>query len=197
MASPTSLKGFTMQTKTTSRRAVLAGIATAPALAASTLTLAGATALSHQASLSTADAELIALGRVHADLRAKYELARELSEPRETAYGVELEALSKRFGGRRASDAEYEAELIKIGERLDRDFPEPSPSWEDACDLMCPIEKKIMALPASTLQGLAVKARVAKSACDTYWDESEDDCDYDKRMARLLIDAVLSFEAVS
>jgi len=38
-------------TTTTSRRAVLAGIATAPALAGSTLTLAGATALSHQASL--------------------------------------------------------------------------------------------------------------------------------------------------
>jgi hypothetical protein len=214
---------FNMQTrrllpmsKSHSRRAILAGIATAPALAAPALAANKPVVLSGEeivrkcrdlspearsilrrlADGPEADAELLALGRQHDELQSRYEIASDLSEPRNRAYDTELHALSKRFGDRHATNEEYEQELTRIGARLDRDFPAPNPSWEDVCDLMCPIERKIMALPASTLQGLAVKARVAKSACDTYWDESEDDCDYDKRMARLLIDAVLSFGAV-
>jgi hypothetical protein len=176
---------------TTSRRAMLAGIAVSPALAASTLTLAGATAFRLEA--SHPDAELIELGRAHADLRAKYETAVELSEPRNAAWDAALEELSRRFGDEHISNDEYK----KIDEQLDRDFPAPSPSWEDVCDTMCPIERKIMALPASTFAGLAVKARVAKSACDNYWDEPDGNTDWDKLMARKLIEAVLSLGAVS
>jgi hypothetical protein len=172
---------------------MLAGIAVSPALAASTLTLAGATAFRLEA--SHPDAALIELGRVHADLRAKYETAVELSEPRDAAWGAALEELSRRFGDRPASN--FREELTKAGEQLDRDFPAPSPSWEDVCDLMCPIERKIMALPARTFAGLAVKARVAKSACDTYWDEPDDNTDWDKLMARKLIEEVLSLGAAS
>jgi hypothetical protein len=176
----------------TSRRAVLAGIAVSPALAASTLTLAGATALSLQS--SHPDAELLELGRAHADLRAKYEIALKLSEPRDAAWEAALEELSKRAGPNgHFSNDEYK----NMSEQLDRDFPAPNPNWGDVCDLMCPIERKIMALPASTFAGLAVKAQVAKSACDTYWDEPDGNTDWDELMARKLIEAVLSLGAVS
>jgi hypothetical protein len=41
--------------------------------------------------------------------------------------------------------------------------------------------------------GLAIKARVARFACDYYWSKSEEDTDWDKLIARQLIDAVLTF----
>jgi hypothetical protein len=183
--------------RTTSRRAILAGIAVSPALAVSTLTLAGATLARHKANLAAADAELLELGRQHDALRSKYEIALELSGPRNAAWSAALEGLSKRFEDRPEYNAGFEEELKKAGEQLDRDFPAPTPSWEDVMDLMCPIERKIMALPASTFAGLAVKARVAKSACDNYWDEPDGNCDWDQLMARKLIEAVLSGGAVS
>jgi len=44
--------------------------------------------------------------------------------------------------------------------------------------------------------GLAVKARVAESACDYYWDEPDGNADSDKLMARKLIEAELSLGPV-
>jgi hypothetical protein len=58
-------------TTSPSRRAVLAGIAAAPALAASTLTLAGATVARHEASLAAAD-PIFAVIEHHRAVHAAY-----------------------------------------------------------------------------------------------------------------------------
>jgi hypothetical protein len=57
--------------RTTSRRAVLAGIAVSPTLAASTLTLAGVAVASHQASLAAVDPIFVAIER-HRAAHAAY-----------------------------------------------------------------------------------------------------------------------------
>jgi hypothetical protein len=49
---------------------------------------------------------------------------------------------------------------------------------------MSPIGHKIMAWPATTFAGLAIKARVVQDACGHYWDESYRDCDWDRQMVR-------------
>jgi hypothetical protein len=51
----------------------------------------------------------------------------------------------------------------------------------------------IMTLPATTLAGLAIKARVARFSCEHLWEEPEEDLDWDELMTRKLIDAVLDF----
>jgi hypothetical protein len=176
-----------------SRRAVLAGIAAAPALAAPALALAGATALSLEA--SHPDAELIEVGRAFDDLRAKYGIASELSRPNQDAFDAAIAELSERSGN---VYQEGDVELyLEVGRRIDREVPLPSPNTDDLTDMMDPYMRKIMALPARTAAGLAVKARVAEWACDTYWDEPDDNCDWNKLMARKLIEAVLATGGVS
>jgi hypothetical protein len=165
-----------------SRRAVLAGIAAAPALAAPSLAM----------SAISVDAELIELGRAFDDLWAKYDIASELSEPRYAAEKVMMGELDRRFTVNGVRHHISNEEYKKVWARRDREFPEPSPSVDDITDMMDPFMRKIMALPASTFAGLAVKARVAKWACGSYWNEPDGNCDWDQLMARKLIEAVLS-----
>jgi hypothetical protein len=86
---------------------------------------------------------------------------------------------------------------LEAAARVDRAFPLPNPMWEAVSDMQAPVARKIMALPATTLAGLAVKARVAQSACERFWDVSDADCDWDQLMARQLIEAVLAAGGVS
>lgn len=167
-----------------SRRAVLAGIA-APALAAPALALSD----------SSADAELIALGRVFNDLWSKYDIAAELERPNEDAFDAAIAELSKRSGN---VYEEGDAELyLEVSRRIDREVPLPSPNTDNLTNMMDPYMRKIMALPARTAAGLAVKARVAEWSCATYWNEPDDNCDWDQLMARKLIEAVLAAGGVS
>jgi hypothetical protein len=53
-----------------------------------------------------------------------------------------------------------------------------------------PIELAIMALPARTVEGLAVKARHAAYGISEYWNAPLDQIDWDARAVRLLIEAV-------
>jgi hypothetical protein len=126
-----------------------AGIAVTPALAASTLTLAGATAFRLESS-HTAAAELLELGRQFDELQSKLELAFELSAPGDDAYSHALQELGERLGN--VGNDEYAKELRELGERLDRDFPPPSPTWVEVSDMQAPITRKIVTLPASSSQ---------------------------------------------
>ena len=63
----------------------------------------------------------------------------------------------------------------------------------DILDMMDAPTHRIIALPATTLAGLAVKARVARFSWEHFWDEPEENLDWDELMARELIDAVLDF----
>lgn len=51
--------------------------------------------------------------------------------------------------------------------------------------------RAILAIPATTLAGLAVKARLAKFGASHIWDESDTDADWDHLVLRNLVDAVL------
>ncbi len=55
--------------------------------------------------------------------------------------------------------------------------------------------RAIMAIPATTLAGLAVKARLAKFGASHIWEESYDDANWDHLLLRSLVDAVLELAA--
>jgi hypothetical protein len=63
-------------------------------------------------------------------------------------------------------------------------------------DAMCPIERRVAAMPCTTLEGLAVKARACKFTCSHFWREKDDDADWDDLIARKFIDAVLRFTSL-
>jgi hypothetical protein len=92
---------------------------------------------------------------------------------------------------------ERELQLLEAqepSEKLDEEFgPQGRPDALDILDMVDVPMRRIMALPATTLAGLAVKARVARFSCKHYWDEPEEDLDWNELMARKLIDAVLDF----
>ena len=77
-----------------------------------------------------------------------------------------------------AQEAELEAE--------DRDA-----NCTDIANTMCPISLRITALPANTIEGLAVKAKIAKFFGSHFWKpEFEGDCDWDMLLARKLIELI-------
>jgi len=124
---------------------------------------------------ASADVELLALGKQFDQLERQYHEVIERDRPR----------------------IERELQLLETqepSEKLDEEFgPQSRPDALDILDMMDAPIRRIMALPATTLAGLAVKARVARFSCELFWDKPEEDLDWDELMARKLIDAVLDF----
>jgi hypothetical protein len=77
--------------------------------------------------------------------------------------------------------------------RIELEYPVASPTCDEVTNAMDRPMCRIMELSAKTTAGLAVKARVARFACEHFWHESDEDADWDHKMARKLIDAVLHF----
>jgi hypothetical protein len=87
-----------------------------------------------------------------------------------------------------------DAHQRNVGQELGAEFgPQSRPEALDILDMMDPPMRRIMALPATALAGLAVKARVARFSCEPFWDEPEEDLDWDELVARKLSHAVLEF----
>ena len=133
-----------------------------------------------EAELTTApaaapDAELLALGKQFDQLERQYHEVMERDRPR----------------------IERELQLLEAQEpfeKLDEEFgPQSRPDALDILDTMDAPIRRIMALPATTLAGLAVKARVARFSCEHFWDEPEEDLVWHELLVRKLIDAVLDF----
>ena len=121
------------------------------------------------------DVELLALGKQFDQLRRQYHEVMERDRPR-------IERELQLFDAQEPS------------EKLDEEFgPQSRPDALDILDRMDAPIRRMMALPATTLAGLAVKARVARFSCDHFWDETEEDLDWHELMTRRLIDAVLDF----
>ena len=124
---------------------------------------------------ASADVELLALAKQFDQLERQYHEVIERDRPR----------------------VERELQLLETqepSEKLDEEFgPQSRPDALDILDMMDAPIRRIMALPATTLAGLAVKARVARFSCELFWDKPEEDLDWDELMARKLIDAVLDF----
>jgi|SRR5665213_1487509 len=155
------------------RRAVMAGAVVLPALTLPAI------ASNHP------DAELLAIGEQYDALAAIYEDAQRRAQPRWDARENFLASL--RGGPRTPSNREIMHALAQI----DRKFPIADPQPDDAIGATDEPACRIMALPARTIAGLAVKARVAKLAASNYWDDPDDDADWDKLIVRKLIDAIL------
>ena len=102
------------------------------------------------------DVELLALGKQFDQLERQYHEVMERDRPR----------------------IERELQLLEAQERsekVDEEFgPQRRPDALDILDVMDPPMRRIMALPATTLAGLAVKARVARFSCERFWDEPEE-----------------------
>jgi hypothetical protein len=116
------------------------------------------------ATVAVPDAELLALGKQFGRLERQYRQAMERDRPRVER---ELHLL--------------EAHQQGVSQQLDAEFgPQSRPDALDILEMMDPPMRRIMALPAATMPGLAVKARVARFSCEPFWDEPKDDLDWDE-----------------
>lgn len=172
----------TTATKSLTRRAALAGAACLPALAVPVLAVP-AIASDHP------DAELIELGKHYDKLVQIYEDAQRRSTPNWNATESALAAMVK---GPHTNE-----EIMSCLERVDRDFPIASPTCDDVTDAMNVPACRIIALPATTLAGLAVKARLAKFTSLEKWKASDEDAEWDDLIFRNAIDATLQLAVQS
>ncbi|WOH70675.1 hypothetical protein RX330_20475 [Bradyrhizobium sp. NDS-1] len=98
-----------------------------------------------------------------------------------------------------------DAELIALGQQLDafahrlatseaKWAEDTAPNWEHPDDILTeagPVCRAILAAPARTVAGLAVKARLAAFGAPTYWQKSDEDADWDILVMRQLVESVI------
>jgi hypothetical protein len=164
--------------KTTTRRHMLT--------AGAALAVVPIAAVAARASLNP-DAELLALGAQFDELVRHMAVAERLDEPYQKAMRAMLEKMHRERTGP-ISNEEY----VKAYDRVDAEYPRPLPCPDDISDAMDPIMRHIHALPALSIAGLKVKARVARFACRHFWEHPDTEADWDHKCARNAIDAVLS-----
>jgi len=113
----------------------------------------------------------------------------------------------RRKASRAARKRRDDAELLALGRQFDaalakllslqmRD-PDAIGPIEAFLAHMEPIERAILAMPADSMAGVAVKARVAAHVVSNYWDVPLDRLDLDARAFRHLVEAVCSVAGVS
>jgi hypothetical protein len=129
----------------------------------------------------TSDAELVAAGVEFRNLVDLFNEAKRLSQPNWDAQDAAKH--SGRFVG-----LENEA-IFEEMKRIDEQVPLPVPCCDDITDRMDMVER-IMALPATTIAGLAAKAEVVRFFNPDAFSEDEGNDDYDS--VRPLVEAVLA-----
>jgi hypothetical protein len=134
-----------------------------------------------------ADAELVAAGVEFRVLRDLFVKARRLSQPNRDAFEA-----AKRSGVLRGLEDEALFEQLK---RIDEEFPVPVPCCDDVTEAMDPVFERIMSLPATTIEGLAVKADVVRHYYEKVFDDSFDaGAPWDDAgTVRALVEAVSTF----
>jgi hypothetical protein len=132
------------------------------------------------------DAELLALGARLDWLIAEEERVYELEAPCRAAFNrvrAEMQAEDRPH-----TNEEWNARL----QHIDKLQP-PGPSSEDLLDQMDAPMRRIAALPAHTVAGLAVKARATAVACRyMYSTHFFEDAEWDHMHVRMLVAAVLT-----
>lgn len=137
-----------------------------------------------------ADLELLALGREHERMAQQFKAAHQRLAPLNTE-------LNRRLGEWRATAAvRTDDEIIKARQRISDELgisriAERGEHTDDIANVMDPIARAIMEMPATTLGGLAVKAKVAAFNASGLWDDPAEDCDWDTYCLRKLIEDVL------
>jgi hypothetical protein len=133
------------------------------------------------------------------------------------AYGRDLDSCIHDY---KIAHAKFRPLWDRLDERLDAERPAENESFVDWHHRLCDeiglsaLEDKhehpddptnrsdapsraILAIPATTLTGLAVKARLARFGASHIWDKSDDDADWDHLVLRKLVDAVLDLAATN
>jgi hypothetical protein len=133
----------------------------------------------------TADAELLAVGREYDALVKLLHDTRQRWLPNWEAQKRALAELPER----NHTDDEIMAAL----RRADSEHPIADPHPDDISDMMDLPSRRIMALPATTVAGLVVKARFAREENSHLLDKPEADLEWTELAMRNLIDEVLNF----
>src|SRR5262245_17830384 len=168
-----------MTTNNTSRRSLLKA----------SVAIAGSTVAVPALAVMSPDAELLRLGVVFGELERQFDEAQVRWKPYSDFIDQELEKLRRRGP---CTDEKFAA----IWAQADEQFPTAKPTPSDIQNAMDEPCRAIMALPATTLAGLAVKARVARESCSHMYLNSWTDRDWDHKTVTSLIDAVLAMEGM-
>lgn len=152
-----------------------------------TTALAGATAIAataiatRQAASAGADAELLELGKQLDALMARYELAQERWRPHSKAWARELAKMRETVPN---SQEAWDAAWARVDAAYPIDHETPDDVLAGADDLCLAITE----LPATTIEGLGVKARLTRF--NRMWDSSWDGGDWEHMAVRQLVEAV-------
>jgi len=140
------------------------------------------------------DAQLIDLGRRLDVIQQQYAAAVAVCEPLHARHREMLKCWRRDHPGYTSDQfmAAFDATYDQVGlAAIGRANKHP----DDLMEECSPIAHAIMSIPATTLAGLAVKARLASYHAQHFWAESDQDADWDVLVARKLIEAVIQTAA--
>jgi hypothetical protein len=166
-----------VEAHTTSRRSFLAAAAVAGAIVAPKI----AAAESHP------DAELIELGKKMDEHYRRLEIAEAKNRP----LLKEIERRVEQWKAENPSHKVIEQFEARARIREEMNFA----PVDDMIGEIDPIARDIMAIPAATIVGLSVKARLAKAEIADFWKDSDEDATWDALLMRNLCDAVIDMAA--
>lgn len=168
-----------------SKREMLTGAAAAalPALPVSAIGACAGTA-------AKADAELIALGKRLEALYARDFELREMLAPYWEEHDRRMKALYEQNGG--SGDELYLARDAEVRRELGAAFAAATDEHGQVIDDICAPAKRMFALPARSLEGLAVKARMTAIERSELWAEPFRIFDWHDMFLRNLVEAVLA-----
>jgi hypothetical protein len=137
------------------------------------------------------DSELLKLGCQLDLLVQRYQCARQRFVPVNQVHTKMLDQWRQANPGySEAQLAEAYADIYKqLSEAVGGEHP------DDVLDESDNISRAIMAIPATTVRGLAVKARLAAFGAEEYWYDNDEDADWGVLTLRKLVDAVIQVAA--
>lgn len=142
----------------------------------------------------TPDAELLALGAKAEALWQSVETARAQLAPLDAEWQRRYFAWADANPGR--TDEQVSEAFKRFGDEVGlAAFEQSGRHPDDYLDKLDAISREIWRLPATTIAGLAVKARIAKHSASDVWESPNDDTDFSRLAIRHTINALLEIAA--
>jgi hypothetical protein len=142
----------------------------------------------------TPDAELIELGHQHDLIAQRHAAAVARFRPKWDEHRQLMKDWKSDNPG--LSSEEYMAAYNRIANEIGLTAMEESGLHpDDLLEESEPIARAILAIPAITVAGLSVKARLARFGADGLWDENDGAADWSDLLVRNVIDAVVHVAA--
>ncbi len=141
------------------------------------------------------DDELLALGRQMEPVYSRFYELNKITRPLWEEYNELLSPYLEACKARKITDKrllEIIGELQTSLKHGDETLESLAKQMDDLTEATDQPFRRIIALPAHTLAGVAVKAKSAAFACEHFFFEEEDDADWDHKLARSVIKAVLA-----